>query len=64
MKVAAEAPGLLTPPRHSQRRPSAAACKAPTPAAETGVHPDVLEVLFTADELHQATVQLGRHALP
>ena len=63
VKGSSELPALLTPPRHTQRRPAAAACK-PTPAfaaaAGQTAHPDVLEVLFTEEDIHQATLKLGR----
>jgi len=63
VKGSSELPALMTPPRHTQRRQAAAACKtSPVIAAATGqeVHPDVLEVLFTEEEIHQATFKLGR----
>ena len=63
VKGSSEPPALMTPPRHTQRRQAAAACKtSPVIAAATGqeVHPDVLEVLFTEEDIHQATFKLGR----
>ena len=65
VKGCSEPPALLTPLRHTQRRQTAAACKpSPPVAAASGpaVHPDVLEVLFSEEEIHQATFKLGRCA--